>query len=165
MGMRVNGLDPIVGDNPRVLVLGTFPGESSRIAREYYHDESNRFWKIINRVLNNNQGFLSYSAKKRCLLDHQVALWDIYETKLLTGESSDKGIKDPTFNDLKRFLSDHPTIERIVFNGLTEPAYEFVRIVNGIPRDMCVFLRQTSGSAATKLVDYLDSWGDALTKL
>ena len=164
MSFRVKGLDPIVGDNPRILVLGTFPGEPSRKAKEYYYDSSNRFWGIINRVLNNNQGFLSYAAKKKCLMDHHIALWDIYDTKVLTGESSDKGIKAPTFNDIRRFLSDHPTIERIVFNGLSESDYEYVRIISGIPKDMCVYLRQTSGAAKTKLVDYLASWGDALTK-
>ena len=165
MNIRVKSLDPICGENPRILILGTFPGEPSRKTKQYYNDDSNRFWGIINRVLNNNQGFLSYAAKEKCLKDHQIALWDIYETKLFTGESSNKGIKDPTFNDIKKFLSAQPTIEKIIFNGKTEPAYEFVRIINDIPSEMCVYLLQTSGRAATKPADYLESWGEALTKL
>ena len=164
MSLRVFGLDPIVGDDPRVLILGTFPGESSRKARQYYFDNRNRFWGIINRVLNDNQGFLSYAAKTKCLKDHHVAVWDVYESKLFTGESSNKGILAPTFNDLGKFLSDHPSIQRIVFNGMSEPAYEIALSMFGIPREMCVFLHQTSGSACRKLVDYLENWGEALTE-
>lgn len=163
--IRIKGLEPIVGEDPEVLILGTFPGESSRKANQYYFDNSNRFWGIVNRVLNDNQGFVSYAAKTKCLKEHHIAVWDIYETKLFTGESSNKGIKSPTFNDLGKFLSEHPTIRRIVFNGKSEPAYDIARIKYGIPRDMCVYLRQTSGSACTKLVDYLESWGEALTQL
>ena len=163
--IRIKGLDPIVGEDPEILILGTFPGESSRKANQYYFDNSNRFWGIVNRVLNDNQGFVSYAAKTKCLKEHHIAVWDIYETKLFTGESSNKGIKSPTFNDLGKFLSEHPTIRRIVFNGKSEPAYDIARIKYGIPRDMCVYLRQTSGSACTKLVDYLESWGEALTQL
>lgn len=163
--IRIKGLEPIVGEDPEILILGTFPGESSRKANQYYFDNSNRFWGIVNRVLNDNQGFVSYAAKTKCLKEHHIAVWDIYETKLFTGESSNKGIKSPTFNDLGKFLSEHPTIRRIVFNGKSEPAYDIARIKYGIPRDMCVYLRQTSGSACTKLVDYLESWGEALTQL
>ena len=163
--IRIKGLDPIVGEDPEILILGTFPGESSRKANQYYFDNSNRFWGIVNRVLNDNQGFVSYAAKTKCLKEHHIAVWDIYETKLFTGESSNKGIKSPTFNDLGKFLSEHPTIRRIVFNGKSEPAYDIARIKYGLPRDMCVYLRQTSGSACTKLVDYLESWGEALTQL
>lgn len=163
--IRIKGLEPIVGEDPEILILGTFPGESSRKANQYYFDNSNRFWGIVNRVLNDNQGFVSYAAKTKCLKEHHIALWDIYETKLFTGESSNKGIKSPTFNNLGMFLSEHPSIRRIVFNGKSEPAYEIARIKYGIPRDMCVYLRQTSGSACTKLVDYLESWGEALTQL
>lgn len=161
---RIKGLDPIVGDDPRILILGTFPGDSSWRAKKYYEDNRNRFWGIMNRVLNDNQGFLSYAAKTKCLKDHHIAVWDVYETKLNTGESSNKGILAPSFNDLGKFLSEHPTIQRIVFNGKDEPAYQIAIGMFDIPREMCVFLQQTSGSACKRVVDYLDSWGEALTK-
>ena len=160
--IRIKGLEPIVGEDPEILILGTFPGESSRKANQYYFDNRNRFWSIINRVLNDNQGFLSYAAKTKCLKDHHVAVWDIYETKLLTGESSNKGIKSPTFNDLGKFLSEHPTIRRIVFNGKSEPAYESARIKYGIPREMCVDLRQTSGRVKSRGQEDIEAWKKAL---
>ena len=160
--IRIKGLEPIVGEDPKVLILGTFPGESSRKANQYYFDNRNRFWSIINRVLNDNQGFLSYAAKTKCLKAHHVAVWDIYETKLLTGESSNKGIKSPTFNDLGKFLSEHPTIRRIVFNGKSEPAYESARIKYGIPREMCVDLRQTSGRVKSRGQEDIEAWKKAL---
>ena len=162
MAIRVKGLDPIVGEEPKVLILGTFPGESSRKNKQYYFDERNRFWSIINRVLNDNQGFVSYTAKTKCLKDHHVAVWDTYESKVFTGESSNEGISDPTFNDIRSFLQSYPSIRRIVFNGLSESAYEFVRIMNGIPRDACVYLRQTSGRVQSRGQEDINAWKKAL---
>lgn len=159
---RIKGLEPIVGEEPEILILGTFPGESSRKANQYYFDNRNRFWSIINRVLNGNQGFLSYAAKTKCLKDHHIAVWDIYETKLYTGESSNKGIVAPTFNDIGQFLLDHPTIRRIVFNGNSEPNYEIARIMYGIPRDMCVYVRQTSGRVTSRGQEDIEAWKKAL---
>lgn len=161
--IRIKGLEPIVGEDPEILILGTFPGESSRKANQYYFHNRNRFWSIINRVLNDNQGFLSYAAKTKCLKDHHIAVWDIYETKLLTGESSNKGIKSPTFNDLGKFLSEHPTIRRIVFNGKSEPAYEIARTKYGIPREMCVDLRQTSGRVKSRGQEDIEAWKKAFS--
>ena len=159
---RIKGLDPIVGEEPEILILGTFPGESSRKANQYYFDNRNSFWSIINRVLNGNHGFLSYAAKTKCLKDHHVAVWDIYETKLHTGESSNKGIVAPTFNDIGQFLLEHPTIHRIVFNGISETAYEVARVMFGIPRDMCVYLRQTSGRVKSRGQEDVEAWKKAL---
>lgn len=162
MMQRVFGLDPIVGDDPRVLILGTFPGESSRKNRQYYFDNRNSFWKIINRVLNNNQGFVSYAAKTKCLKDHGIAVWDTYKSKMYTGESSNTGIVAPEFNDIKAFLIEHPTIHRIVFNGIGEPSYELVRIDSGFTKDSCLYLRQTSGRVPLRPEDF-DIWRNALT--
>lgn len=159
---RVFGLDPIVGNDPRVLILGTFPGESSRKNRQYYFDNRNSFWKIINRVLNNNQGFVSYAAKTKCLKDHGVAVWDIYKSKMYTGESSNLGIVAPEFNDIKAFLMEHSTLQRIVFNGIGEPGYELVRIDCGFSKDSCFYLRQTSGRVSLRPEDF-DIWRNALT--
>jgi hypoxanthine-DNA glycosylase len=38
---------PLVPDNPKILILGTFPSPLSREKGEYYGNPQNKFWKII----------------------------------------------------------------------------------------------------------------------
>ena len=41
------GFDPIVADEPRVLILGSMPSVTSLEKQEYYGYRHNRFWKIM----------------------------------------------------------------------------------------------------------------------
>ncbi|MCL1807401.1 MAG: DNA-deoxyinosine glycosylase, partial [Oscillospiraceae bacterium] len=38
---------PLVGDNPRTLILGTFPSPLSRERGEYYGNPRNQFWRLL----------------------------------------------------------------------------------------------------------------------
>ena len=41
------GFPPILGPDPRVLVLGTLPSRKSLEKQEYYGHPQNAFWKIM----------------------------------------------------------------------------------------------------------------------
>lgn len=43
----LTGLDPIVNEDSRILVLGSMPGAQSLKMSEYYAYEQNRFWHIM----------------------------------------------------------------------------------------------------------------------
>lgn len=46
--MSKQGLDPWVGENPKVLILGTMPGDMSLRKQAYYCNTiHNSFWKIL----------------------------------------------------------------------------------------------------------------------
>ena len=44
---RLVGLPPIVSDNTRLLVLGSFPSNASLARQQYYAHPQNHFWKIL----------------------------------------------------------------------------------------------------------------------
>ena len=45
--MKKNGLDPLLCDDPEVLILGSLPGDRSLELQQYYGHPQNRFWKVI----------------------------------------------------------------------------------------------------------------------
>lgn len=114
---RVYGLEPIYSNTSKVLILGTFPSEISRQKKEYYANKTNRFWKVIGSVFNAQKPLDTYADRLKILRDNDIALWDMISSCVING-SSDKSIRDPKFNDLKRVL-ENSQIELIVFNGKT----------------------------------------------
>ena len=113
----LSGLDPIVGPEARVLVLGSMPGALSLERGEYYAHPRNRFWKVVDRVLRVPSSG-GYDQRIGAVADAGVALWDVLRHCTRIG-SLDRDI-DPCSevpNEIVPFLRSNPTIGRIVFNG------------------------------------------------
>jgi hypoxanthine-DNA glycosylase len=106
---------PVGSARARVLILGSFPGEESLRGRQYYGHAHNAFWRIAAGVFDKPVPE-SYAAKKRMLIDNDIALWDVvYSCSRVT--SSDALITDPRPNDIPGFLKKHPRITIILING------------------------------------------------
>ena len=110
------GLAPIVGDNPKVLILGTLPGDESIRSQQYYNKAGNRFWKIIYSLFGEELVPVEYEKKTQFLKDHGIAIWDVLSSAVREG-SLDNAIEKEIPNDLGGFLTKYPTIEIIAFNG------------------------------------------------
>ena len=162
---RVKGLSPVFGEAPKILILGTFPGQTSLMTREYYAHPNNLFWPIINRLFNNGEGFFYYAAKEQCLIKNHIALWDVYHSKLDTGDSRNESIRYPEVNDIAGFLAEHPTIERVVFNGNDNCFLDVCVVQQHIPFEMCKWARQTSSRWSKTIGVCLPSWRSALTDI
>ncbi len=109
--MRRSGLPPVIDDNTRVLVLGSFPSDISLAKSEYYANPRNQFWRLMERVLERSMTNLPYEARLDVLLSSRIGLWDsIAECERTT--SSDSRILLPTRNPL-----DHLVAEHLLFNG------------------------------------------------
>jgi len=111
------GFDPIVGPEPRVLILGTGPSERSLREGRYYAHPRNDFWPIMERLFAGGRP-LEYAARVKLLKDAGVALWDVLAEAERVG-SLDANITAPVANDLDGFMRDHPSIGTIFFNGAT----------------------------------------------
>ena len=48
---RIQGLLPIVGDFPRILILGTMLSPDSLAQQQYYCNPGNQFWRIIGNII------------------------------------------------------------------------------------------------------------------
>lgn len=128
MQMERRGLDPLVGEDAKVLILGTFPGEESLKCRQYYVASSNQFWDIMGdpRLVGITRD-QEYAVRAAALTSYGIALWDVLESCTREG-SSDSNIRPPYRpNDFGWFLSAH-RLKAILLNGEKAHLY-FVKFV------------------------------------
>lgn len=110
------GLQPWSGENPKVLILGTFPGEKSLAAQTYYQNKShNSFFKIMESLFDRPVGM----SDKEFITSNRIALWDCMKVADREG-SLDSNIKGYAPNDIDAFLASHPSISTIILNGTGE---------------------------------------------
>jgi len=111
------GFLPILGESPRVLILGTLPSVKSLEKSQYYGNPQNAFWWVMSELL----GFdlsESYSTRSQCLRAHNIAAWDVISSCHRPG-SLDSKIDQSTLipNDFSNLLSQTSTVELVAFNG------------------------------------------------
>ncbi len=106
---------PIVGRDPRVLILGSLPGAESLARNAYYAKPQNAFWRIMGDLVGAGPT-LDYQARRARLAEAGIALWDVCRAAHREG-SLDSAIRDPEPNDIGGLLATHPTIRLIGFNG------------------------------------------------
>ena len=127
-----HGFEPVFDERSRILVLGSFPSVLSRENAFYYGNPQNRFWRVMATCLGEpvpqNEGGLSddgrplaleesIAAKKRMLLEHGIALWDVIASCDIKG-SSDASIKNVVPAQVERVLEE-AHIGAVICNGGT----------------------------------------------
>ncbi|MFA4877590.1 MAG: DNA-deoxyinosine glycosylase [Methanoregula sp.] len=115
------GLPPVCGKDPRVLILGSFPGIISLEGARYYGNPQNRFWRIMGDLFDFDAS-LPYPQRIEQITAHRVALWDVIRCCLREG-SADERIRYPVFNNLDGFLDNHPGIILVALNGTAAARY------------------------------------------
>ena len=113
--MKKYSFPPIVDENCKVLILGTMPGEKSLQLHQYYANPTNQFWRIISLITNENFA-VSYDEKKKLLLKHRIAIWDVLMHCEREG-SMDMNISDEVPNDFKTVFYNYPNLKVLCFNG------------------------------------------------
>ena len=109
-------LEPVFDENSKVLILGTFPSVKSRENEFYYGHPQNRFWKVI-AGLTESKVPQTIEEKKKLLLEHGIAIWDVIESCDIIG-SSDSSIKNVVPADIERVVANSK-IQNIYANGGT----------------------------------------------
>jgi TDG/mug DNA glycosylase family protein len=120
--MQVHSFPPIASRTSRVLILGTMPGGVSLRERQYYAHPQNQFWRIVGEILGFDPAS-AYEVRVTSLRSADIALWDVLKSCTREG-SMDSAIEASSIvpNDFAGFLSEHPQIRRICFNGGTAEA-------------------------------------------
>ena len=123
---RKRGLAPVLDRATRVLVLGSFPGEASLSARQYYAHPRNHFWPLISAVLEEPLVEMPYRNRLARFRARGVGLWDIIVACDRRG-SLDSSIRNAEHGELARVARAAPSLAAVCFNGQTaarrEPAY------------------------------------------
>lgn len=164
----LEGLPPVLGPDPRVLVLGSMPGAESLRLQQYYAHPRNHFWLLMQDLLGvaHEQ---PYGTRVEALKGRGVALWDVLAACVRPG-SLDARIdrRSMRTNDIGGLLREHSGLQRILFNGALAEQVFLSRIAAASPLPPGVELvRLPSTSPANASIPYprkLAAWGRALQR-
>lgn len=124
--------DPVYDEKSEILILGSFPSVKSREQAFYYGHPQNRFWKVLAKITEQKIP-KTIEQKKKLLLDHHIAVWDVIASCEIIG-SSDSSIRNVKVNDIQTVLKNS-RIQKIYANGAK--AYQlfqkYVKDVEGYP--------------------------------
>lgn len=117
------GFPPVIRGDTRILILGSFPGEASLAAQQYYAHPRNQFWRLLSAVLDDDIASLDYERRLEKLASHRIGLWDVIAVCEREG-SLDASIRRPRANDFAVLRHDCPALRRVCFNGKTSGRFE-----------------------------------------
>jgi hypoxanthine-DNA glycosylase len=112
----LTGLAPVIAPDTRILILGSFPGNASLAAQQYYAHPRNQFWKLVGALIGEDLYSLPYGERLPRLLTHRFGLWDVLAACEREG-SLDSAIRKPAANDFDRLRHLCPVLETVGFNG------------------------------------------------
>jgi hypoxanthine-DNA glycosylase len=146
----LTGLAPVIAQDTRILILGSFPGEASLRAQQYYAHPRNQFWKLVGALVGENLYDLPYDERLPRLLAHRFGLWDVLAACEREG-SLDSAIRKPAANDFDRLRHLCPALETVGFNGqasgkfapqFAEAGYRTVVLPSSSPAHMALSFEQ-----------------------
>jgi len=111
-----HGFPPLLGASPRLLILGSFPGEASLRAGEYYAHPRNSFWEMMSALCGAGRQF-AYAERCQKLTAAGVAVWDVLQCCRRQG-SADNSIESQGLcpNPVAGLIATQP-LRAIVCNG------------------------------------------------
>ena len=158
---KISGLPPLVDEQSKILILGSFPSPLSLKQREYYGNPRNHFWMIMAELLQEKFP-TDYERKTQMLLKHGVALWDVIATCQRRG-AADVEIEEPTINELESLVRAHRQLQAVFFNGRTaEKIFRMHYEEFPLP---CAYLPSTSPAHARHWSAKIPAWQPILKYL
>ncbi len=110
------GLPAVVDAGTRLLVLGSFPGQASLQAQQYYGHPRNQFWPILGALWGVDLAALPYGERLAAAQAQGLGLWDVYAACRRVG-SLDSAIEAAQPNDLAGLVARLPALQAIAHNG------------------------------------------------
>ncbi len=105
---------PIVFQDTKTLILGSFPSIKSIENGFYYAHPQNQFWKILSQI---SQYPINNRDQKIWLLKElKIGLWDMIQS-CQRKNSLDSSLEDEIINDISAILEHYPSIEKVAFTG------------------------------------------------
>jgi hypoxanthine-DNA glycosylase len=147
---------PIFDKKSKILILGSFPSNTSREQNFYYAHPRNRFWKIIAHLTKTENFPDSVDEKKQMLLENKIALWDIVKSCNIEG-SEDNRIRNPTPVDLF-FLLENAPIKHIFTNGRKTYQLFYYFFAKHLAIDVKVLPSTSPANAACNFTKLAKQW-------
>ena len=114
---QVESFAPVLPRRARLLILGSMPGTASLQAQQYYAHPRNRFWPIMESLLNAEPD-RSYPQRVALLRKAGVALWDVLQQCRRSGSLDSAIVTDSEQpNPIAELLRTQAEIHVIATNG------------------------------------------------
>lgn len=159
---RVHSFAPVIGRQPRILILGSMPGIASLEAVQYYAHPRNAFWPIMGELLGIDAD-VDYACRIEQLREKPIVLWDTLKGCERPG-SLDSSIRRESVeaNDISGLLDEYPGILVVACNGATAAGYFRKLVLPGLSTpDRIELLQMPSTSPANAGMNFaqkLDAW-------
>ena len=119
----VHSFEPIVGRNPRIVILGSMPGVVSLQAVQYYANPRNAFWAIIAELFGIDID-CAYQSRVEQISQLPLILWDTLKACQREGSLDSKILKQQIeANDIAGLLEQYSGLRAIAFNGAASEKY------------------------------------------
>jgi hypoxanthine-DNA glycosylase len=156
----LRGFPPVVGNDTHTLILGSFPGEASLAATQYYAHPRNQFWRLLGAVLDEPLAELPYEERLLRVLTHGIGVWDVLAACEREG-SLDVAIRNATPNDFAALRAHAPQLAKVCFNGKT--AGRFAPVIAAAGYTTLVLPSSSPANAMLSFDQKLRLWRDILT--
>ncbi|OAJ51306.1 DNA-deoxyinosine glycosylase [Paraburkholderia ginsengiterrae] len=157
----LRGFPPVTAAHTHTLILGSFPGEASLAATQYYAHPRNQFWKLLGTVLDEPQLHeLAYELRLERVLTHGIGVWDVLAACHREG-SLDSAIRNATPNDFASLREHAPLLKKVCFNGKT--AGRFAEVIGAAGYATLVLPSSSPANAMLSFDQKLRLWRDILT--
>lgn len=120
-----DSIKPFWHPDSRILILGSFPSIETRDAGFFYGHPSNRFWKVLSKVLSDDFPSISdpsaIKIKQKLLQKHHIALWNLV-AECDIRNSEDDSIQNERLNDISVIIKNS-SVSHIFINGFNNIQY------------------------------------------
>lgn len=158
--MQCVSFPPIMGTTPKILILGSMPGQKSLEENQYYAHPQNLFWSIIQHTFGCPVGS-AYDSRIECLVKNHIALWDVIGSCHREG-SLDSAIKNAQVNPILQLVKEKPSIRTIVLNGKTASKIFYKEFPKWDYTNICVLPSTSPANASIPRTEKIKQWEEAL---
>ena len=157
--VRLHGLPPIIDQQARILILGSFPSAASLAAGQYYAHRQNQFWRILGELLGKPLPLMDYGDRCLAVLAARLAIWDVYASCRRSG-SLDSAIRDGHANDFPALKLVAPRLRCVCFNG--QSAGKYVSELASLGVSTCILPSTSPANATWSFERKLLAWREGL---
>ena len=158
---RVQSFEPVIGTDPRLLILGSMPGVASLEAVQYYAHPRNAFWPIMGDLFAIDAS-ADYSRRIAQISRLPIVLWDTLQSCIRPGSLDSAITRDSVLaNDIPGLLREYTGIRAVACNGTTSANYFRKLVMPELDSGVIELLQMPSTSPANAGMTYqqkLDAW-------
>lgn len=142
---------PVLNQETKILILGSFPSVISRKENFYYMNKNNRFYSVLSTIYAVDFNRATIAKKIALLHQFHLGLFDVISSCAIEN-SRDGSIKNAKANDIPSLLKQ-TAIKKIVCNG--KKAYTLLMDAYPNLKDMTICCPSTSSANASFSLEQL----------